>query len=103
MFAFLSFSCFLHGIAFYVGVFAPASFVLLINFVMFVLTMYSLSQMGKKVSEENKMSGYHRVSLEIFSSDVIGRLHRSNQALISNGVPRARDMVVIKTQKLDEA
>ncbi|XP_028408039.1 adhesion G-protein coupled receptor G4-like isoform X2 [Dendronephthya gigantea] len=65
-------SCFLHGIAFYISVFAPAAFVLFMNFIMFVLTMYSLSQMGKEVSQENKMTGYHRVKVALAITVLLG-------------------------------
>ena len=65
-------SCFLHGLPFYISVFTPAAVVLFMNFIMFVLTMYSLSQMGKEVSQENKMKGYHRVKVALAIMVLLG-------------------------------
>lgn len=61
LFFFILNSCVLYGVPFQAAQFAPILLIILINFVIFILAIYTLNRTGAMVSAEKKSTSYHRV------------------------------------------
>ena len=58
-------SCVLHSIPFYAAMFAPVLLIILINFAIFFVVVYSLGRSGALVSVEKKSTSYQRCRTSI--------------------------------------